>query len=174
MTDPFVGEILLVGFNFPPRGFASCNGELLPIAQYTALFSILGTYYGGNGTSNFALPNLQGAVVQGAGQGPGTSYADLGQLYGSSEVTLLPSEMPAHSHAVQATTLPGNLNGPSPSAALARTKGGFAYSAPGGPQVGMSLDAVQSAGAGTPHNNEMPYIALNYVIALQGVFPARW
>jgi microcystin-dependent protein len=173
MTDPFVGEILLVGFNFAPNGFAMCNGQLLPIAQNTALFSILGTYYGGDGRSTFALPNLQGAVVQSAGQGPG-SYADLGQLYGSSVVTLLPSEMPAHSHAVQATTLPGNLNGPSPSAALARSQGGFAYSAPGGPQVGMSLDAVQSVGSGTPHNNEMPYLALNYIIALQGVFPPRW
>jgi microcystin-dependent protein len=175
MADPFVGEILLVGFNFAPNGYALCNGQLLPISQNTTLFSILGTTYGGDGKSTFALPDLQGALVQGAGLGPGLSEVFLGQLSGRSEVALLQSEMPAHTHDVQATTLPGNLNGPSSSASLARSKGGVGYTGAGtGPQVGMSLDAVQPAGSSQPHNNQMPSLGLNYVIALQGVFPSRW
>ena len=176
MADPFVAEIRIFPFNFPPKGWAFCDGQLMPISQNTALFSLLGTTYGGDGKSTFALPNLQGSVplhVGGAQPGPGLSVYDLGQSSGSDTITLLDSEMPVHNHFVQAFSSPGNVNTGDPTLALARSKGGSAYKAPPGTNVQFAFQAIGTAGSSFPHNNMMPYLTLNLCIALQGVFPAR-
>nr|WP_243636088.1 tail fiber protein [Hymenobacter edaphi] len=168
--DPFVGEIILAGFNFAPRGYARCDGQLLPISQNTALFSLLGTFYGGDGRSTFALPDLNGRVPIGAGQGPGLSNRDLGEASGSATVELLASEMPAHSHSVELTysTALGTVGSPA-NAFLASNASGLPQYAP----TSTGATASGSLGAGLPHNNEQPYLALAYYIALQGVFPPR-
>jgi microcystin-dependent protein len=169
--DPFVAEIRIFPFNFAPRGWAFCDGQLLPLSQNTALFSLLGTTYGGNGKSNFALPDLQGAVPMHPGQGPGLSLYDLGQMGGSDSVTLLESEIPMHSHAMQATA--GVAAGRDPTdAALARSRGANAYG-PASSLVPMSGQALAISGGSLPHNNLQPYLTLNFCIALQGVFPPR-
>jgi microcystin-dependent protein len=173
MADPFVAEIRIFAFGFAPRGWAFCNGQILPISQNTALFSLLGTTYGGNGQSTFALPNIQGNAVIHPGQGQGLSLYDLGQEGGSSTVTLLESEMPAHNHFVQAFPNPGNVNLADPSLSLARSKGGSAYKQPPQTLVQMAFQAISIAGSSLPHNNMMPYLTLSYCIALQGVFPPR-
>jgi microcystin-dependent protein len=178
--NPFIGQITLFPFNFAPVGWALCEGQLLPISQYTALFSLLGTYYGGNGVSNFALPDLRGRVPIGQGQGPGLSPYVIGGAQGVETVTLLASQSPAHSHAFPAfsssatTNAPGGAltaegksegRGASPINAYAPLQTGTATMlAPG--QVGAS-------GGGQPHNNLQPYLTLNWCIALQGVYPAR-
>ncbi len=173
MADPFVAEIRIFPFNFAPRGWAFCNGQLLPISQNTALFSLLGTTYGGDGKSNFALPNLQGSAPMHPGQGPGLSLHDLGETGGSETVTLLESEIPSHSHAVTAQTNPGNVKIPSPSVAFARSALGNAYIAPAANIVALSDQTIGPAGGDAPHNNLQPYLTLNFNIALQGVFPPR-
>lgn len=173
MADPFVAEIRIFPFNFAPRGWAFCNGQILPISQNTALFSLLGTTYGGNGQSTFALPDLQGSAVIHPGQGPGLSLYDLGQQSGSDNITLLESEMPAHNHFVQAFPNPGNVNLADPTLSLARSKGGSAYKAPPQTVVQMAFQAITITGGSLPHNNMMPYLTLSYCIALQGVFPPR-
>ena len=174
MADPFVAEIRIFPFNFAPTGWAMCNGQLMPLSQNTALFALLGTTYGGNGTSNFALPNLQGCTPMHHGQGPGLSLRDLGETGGSQFVTLLESEMPAHAHVLNAQNSTGNLNDPT-GAVLARPfGGGNMYKTPAGaPTVPMAFESLAPAGGSLPHNNMMPYLALNFCIALQGVFPAR-
>ncbi len=172
--DPFVAEIRIFPFNFAPRGWAFCDGQILPLSQNTALFSLLGTTYGGDGKSNFALPNLQGNAPMHPGQGPGLSLHDLGETGGSDTVTLLDSEMPAHPHSLMAASnTPGNLNAPASDRALARSAGGYAYKAAPATLVPMSGQAITPAGGGSPHNNMMPYLTLNLCIALQGVYPAR-
>ncbi len=179
MADPFVAEIRIFPFNFPPKGWAFCNGQLLPLSQNTALFSLLGTTYGGDGKSNFALPNLQGAApmhIGGAQPGPGLSIHYLGESSGSDSVTLIDSEMPAHTHSVQAfnNPPPANAGTPDPSVALARSSGTTVYVNP--PPQGLGLMAAQMispTGGSLPHNNLMPYLTLNFNIALQGVFPPR-
>ncbi|MGB7203496.1 MAG: tail fiber protein [Pyrinomonadaceae bacterium] len=172
MADPFVAEIRVFGFNFAPRGWAFCNGQLLPLSQNTALFSLLGTTYGGNGKSNFALPNLQGSAPMFWGQGPGLSLRDIGETGGSTAVTLLTTEMPAHNHGEivrptafipPADTPVGNVGGRSNSRPYNST----------GPNGAMGSTAVGLQGGGQPHNNLMPYLTLNFCIALQGVFPPR-
>ena len=173
MADPFVAEIRIFPFNFPPKGWAFCDGQLLPLSQNTALFSLLGTTYGGNGKSTFALPDLQGRAPMHPGQGPGLSLHDLGETGGSETVTLLESEMPAHSHAVLAAASPGNLNAPGSDRGIARSQGGSAYIADITGLVGMAPQALAPAGGDFPHNNMMPYLTLNFCIALQGVFPPR-
>lgn len=171
MSDEFVAEIRIFPFNFPPRGWAFCDGQILPIAQNTALFSLLGTTYGGDGKSTFALPNLQGRAPMHPGTGPGLAPYDLGQTGGSDTVTLLPGEMPAHTHAVNASQadaierLPGNQL---PASGVA-----IGMYAPPGPVVPMSPQAVPLAGGGLPHNNLQPYVTLSFCIALQGIFPPR-
>lgn len=172
MADPFVAEIRIFGFNFAPRGWAMCNGQLLPLSQNTALFALLGTMYGGNGKSNFALPNLQGSAAMFWGQGPGLSLYDQGQSGGSVAVTLLESEMPAHTHALRSGVDPADVQSPSPTRALTRSSGGFAYGT-GAPDVALAPQALGVAGGGVPHNNMMPYLTLNFCIALQGIFPPR-
>ncbi|MBV9932127.1 MAG: phage tail protein [Alphaproteobacteria bacterium] len=176
MADPFVAEIRIFGFNFAPKGWAFCDGQILPISQNTALFSLLGTTYGGDGKSTFALPNLQGNVPLHAGQGPGLSQYFIGEESGTETVTLLISEMPAHSHAMGAQSGPAGTNTPTPdgSATLARAAGGSSYKvAPFGSITQLAPQAMTPTGGGLPHNNMMPYITMNFCIALQGVFPPR-
>lgn len=172
MADPFVAEIRIFGFNFAPTGWALCNGQLLPISQNTALFSLLGTTYGGDGKSTFALPNLQGSTAMFWGQGPGLSSYDQGEAGGVEFVTLIESEMPAHTHVLRAGIDPADVQAPAPDRALTRSSGGFAYGT-GAPNVTMAPQALSVAGSGLPHNNMMPYLTVNFCIALQGIFPPR-
>ncbi len=174
MSSPFVAEIRIFGCNFAPTGWAQCNGQILPISQNTALFSLLGTTYGGNGQSTFALPNMQANAPMHPGQGPGLSLHDLGEMGGSEFVTLLATEMPAHNHFVQCKGAPPPANAgiPDPAVTFARSSGGTAYT----PQANlgaMSLNMIGLTGGSLPHNNMMPYLVLNFCIALQGVFPPR-
>lgn len=173
MSSPFVAEIRMFGFNFAPTGWAQCNGQLLPISQNTALFSLLGTFYGGDGKSTFALPNLEGNVAVHQGQGQGLSERFLGEQGGAASITLLESEMPAHNHNVMARTTPGTLQAPAPDRSLGRMQGGNAFLAANSPLVQMNFQEFGIAGASLPHNNMMNYLTINYCIALQGVFPAR-
>jgi microcystin-dependent protein len=174
MADPFVAEIRIFPFNFAPKGWAWCNGQLMPISQNTALFSLLGTTYGGDGKSTFALPDMQGNAPIHAGQGPGLSLYDLGQMGGSETVTLLESEMPAHSHVMNAAG--GDIGDERIpiDRAFARTTGvgGNLYGAAAN-LVTMSSQALTPAGGSLPHNNMMPYLTFYFNIALQGVFPPR-
>ncbi|GGK85742.1 phage tail protein [Deinococcus radiotolerans] len=173
MSDPFVAEIRIFPFNFPPRGWALCNGQLLPISQNTALFSLLGTTYGGDGKSTFALPDLQGCAPMHPGQGPGLSQHDLGETDGAETVTLLESEIPAHTHTLMAQINPANSKDPNGNV-LARPVGGTTYAAPNaGPPINLSPSALAPAGGSQPHNNMQPYLTANFCIALQGVFPPR-
>lgn len=168
MADPFVAEIRIFPFNFAPRGWAFCDGQLMPISQNTALFSLLGTTYGGNGVSNFALPNLQGRAPMQPGQGPGLSSHDLGETGGSETVTLLESQIPAHAHVMQAATSTAAVN---PSSSVVP---GAAPMYASGPVAGaMAANMAGPVGGNQPHNNMQPYLTLNFCIALQGVFPPR-
>lgn len=175
MSDPFVAEIRIFAGNFAPKGWALCNGQILPISQNTALFSLLGTTYGGNGQSTFALPNLQASAPLQAGQGSGLSLRDLGEVGGEQSVTLLQSEMPLHGHAAQALSgARGNQLSPAGhvwSKAQYGRQAAPMYSATGA-QL-MSPNAISVVGGSLPHNNLMPYLTLNFIIALQGVFPPR-
>jgi microcystin-dependent protein len=183
MANPFVAEIRIVPFNFPPTGWALCNGQLLPLSQNTALFSLLGTTYGGDGQSTFALPNLQGMAPMQPGQGAGLSLRDLGESGGEPFVTLLTSEMPLHNHSLQATVATGTSANPSGNQlALASAGGGKQGAASvvnyystntGSPNATLNPSATSVAGGSQPHNNLMPYLVLNYIIALQGVYPPR-
>jgi microcystin-dependent protein len=174
MVDPFVAEIRIVGFNFAPTGWAQCNGQLLPISQNTALFSLLGTFYGGDGKSTFALPDFQGSVPIHQGQGPGLSDRFLGEQSGVDFITLLQSEIPIHSHPVNVVGDPGEIATPGPTTTLARSQGGQAYQTTvNAGLVNMAFQTLAPAGGGLPHNNLMPYLVLNFIIAMQGVFPPR-
>ena len=173
MADPFVAEIRIFPFNFVPKGWAWCDGQILPLSQNTALFSLLGTTYGGDGRSNFALPNMQGSVPMHPGQGPGLSLRDLGERGGSDTVTLLDAEMPAHRHTLRASPDPGDLFAPGPTASLATSAGAAAYQRSMASPVQMAAETLTSAGATQPHNNLMPYLTIYFAIALQGVFPPR-
>ncbi|MBK7871861.1 MAG: phage tail protein [Saprospiraceae bacterium] len=172
MADPFVAEIRIFPFNFAPKGWAFCDGQLLPLSQNTALFSLLGTTYGGNGKSNFALPDLQGRAPMQPGQGPGLSLHDLGETGGSETVSLLESEIPSHSHIVRTVSEVGDTNQPSGNN-LAPSSQGNAYIAAIGSSTFMNDNTLAPAGGDQPHNNMMPYLTLNFNIALQGVFPPR-
>lgn len=171
MSNPFVAEIRMFGFNFAPSGWAFCNGQLLPIVQNTALFSLLGTFYGGDGRTNFGLPNLQGASPIHAGQGPGLSDRQVGESGGSATVSLLSSEVPPHGHGLRATSVASSVS--PANAALAPLASGEAYRAAPAATTLMSADAMVAAGGNQPHNNRPPFLALNFCIALQGVFPPR-
>ena len=172
--DQFVAEIRILPFNFAPRGWAFCDGQILAVSQNTALFSLLGVTYGGNGQSTFALPNLQGRAPMHPRQGPGLSDHILGEQGGAETVTLIESEMPAHSHALQGTAGIGNQNSPTDRLLGRPFGGGSPYKAAAGATlVSAAVEAIGPAGGGQPHNNLMPYLTFNFCIALQGVFPPR-
>jgi microcystin-dependent protein len=174
MTDPFVAEIRIFPFNFAPTGWALCNGQLLPISQNTALFSLLGTFYGGDGKSTFALPDLQGAVPVNAGQGLGLSDRFQGEMGGTDHVTLLGAEMPAHTHSLRANPQLGDSPSPAADRAIARLGSINVFQTSSNASLtNMAFDGLPVAGGDQPHNNLMPYLTLNYCIALQGVFPPR-
>jgi microcystin-dependent protein len=176
MDQPFLGMIAMFGFNFAPRGWAFCNGQLISIQQNTALFSLLGTFYGGNGTTNFALPNLQSRVPIGMGTGPGLSNYQIGQTGGTENVTLLSTEMPAHNHLMTASG-DGPTQATASGASLgsqARTGGTMPVIYANGATTPVNMASATSvAGGNQPHNNLQPYLAINYSIALQGIFPSR-
>ena len=173
MANPFVAEIRIFAGNFAPTGWALCDGQLLPISQNTALFSLLGTTYGGDGKSNFALPNLQGSAPLQQGQGSGLSLRDLGEIGGEQTVTLLQTEMPAHTHTVQCVSAGGGTNSPQNAVWAGGGRGAPPMYAPTGNNVPMSPTATSITGGNLPHNNMMPYLGLTFIIALQGVFPPR-
>ena len=166
MSQPFIGQIMMFGFNFAPRGWAQCNGQLLAIQQNAALFSILGTTYGGNGTTNFQLPNLQGRTPLHFGQGPGLSQRTLGQVGGAEAHALITAELPSHSHTVAASTATPTASSPA---------GNFwaqgRYSATG--NAPMNAADVSNVGGGQGHENRSPYLTVNFCIALSGIFPSR-
>jgi microcystin-dependent protein len=169
MSEPYLGGIYMFGGNFAPQGYALCNGQLLSIAQNTALFSLIGTFYGGNGTSNFALPNLQGASPLSFGQGPGLSQRDIGEAGGAANVTLLSSQLPLHTHTAQGVATAGAQQAPTGSA-WAEIRG-----LPHAPTPDGAMDprAIALAGGNQPHNNMPPYLVINFIIALVGIFPTR-
>ena len=176
--QPFVGQITLFPFNFAPTGWALCEGQLMPISQNTALFSLLGTFYGGDGKTTFALPDLRGRVAVGQGQGPGLSPYDIGEVLGVEAVTLLGSQIASHTHpfpavAAQATT--NAPNGALPAEGHGSGRGAFPVNTYAALQTAVPLASgqVAPAGGGHAHNNLQPYLTLNWCIALQGVFPAR-
>ena len=176
MADPFVAEIRIFPFNFAPTGWAFCDGQLLPLSQNTALFSLLGTTYGGDGKSTFALPDLQGNAAMHPGQGPGLSLRDLGEVGGSEFVTLLVSEIPSHAHGVgRASTAAGDSVLPQGCvwAQAGAGRGAAALYIAGPPTGKVNQNSLLPAGGSLPHNNMQNYLTLNFCIALQGVFPAR-
>jgi|SRR5215213_3362455 len=171
MADPFVAEIRIFPFNFAPKGWAFCDGQLLPLSQNTALFALLGTTYGGDGKSTFALPDLQGSAAMHPGQGQGLSERVLGEMSGVESITLLQSEIPVHTHTLTAAALPGDQS--IPTGNLTATTTGDKLYAPSGTAATFAFQALPPAGGGLPHNNMQPYLTLNFCIALQGVFPQR-
>jgi microcystin-dependent protein len=171
--DPFVAEIRIFGFNFAPKGWAFCDGQILPLSQNTALFSLLGTTYGGDGKSNFALPDLQGRAPMHPGQGPGLSLHDLGETGGSDTVTLLESEIPSHNHGVFGSNTNSNQQTPVGNFHAGSTQNHRYAAAANNPNVNMNDGVIAPAGGDQPHNNLSPYLTLNFCIALQGVYPPR-
>jgi microcystin-dependent protein len=178
MSDPFLGEIRAMSFNYPPKGWAFCNGQTLPINQNQALFALLGTTYGGNGITTFQLPNLQGRLAIGSGQGPGLTNRTLGESSGEAAHALTIAETPNHTHSINAYTAPGApTNVPSPSVILASAStdqtgnpGVLVY---GSSAPTTSTVPLGQAGNSQPHENEMPYLVMNYCIAMAGIFPSR-
>jgi microcystin-dependent protein len=170
--EPILGQLMLVGFNFAPRGWAFCEGQLLSIAQHTALFALLGTTYGGDGRTTFALPDLRGRVPIGVGSGPGLSSRNWGQKAGTENVTLTEQQIPSHSHTLNASSVAGNQM--SPTGNVLGNTGNFdnEYYA-GGPNTAMHTDSIGATGGGQSHNNMQPFLAMHYCIALQGIFPSR-
>jgi microcystin-dependent protein len=174
MADPFVAEIRIFPFTFAPKGWAFCNGQLLPLSQNTALFSLLGTFYGGDGKSTFALPNLQGSVPVAQGQGQGLSEYFLGQQGGSQTETVIQAEMPLHTHTMQASGDPGDNNVPAPTVSFAGGAGVAPYVNDNqGNNQPLAPNALPPAGGDQPHNNMMSFLTYNFNIAMQGVFPPR-
>jgi microcystin-dependent protein len=191
MAEPFIGQIILVGFNFAPRGYAFCQGQLLSIAQNTALFSLLGTTYGGDGQTTFALPDLRGRAAVGMGQGPGLSLYDIGERSGTESVTLLSSQMPQHTHAIDmspvaatanARNVPGNSRSPVgavPAVEASGVTATYSTAAPTGTTMAASAisltgtPTVGIAGGSQPLSILQPFLVLNYCIALEGIFPSR-
>jgi microcystin-dependent protein len=175
MSEPFIAEIRMWGLNFAPRGWALCNGQLLPVSQNTALFSLVGTTYGGDGRTTFGLPDLQGKAPMHAGGGPGLSSRRLGESGGSESVSLNSTQMPSHSHSLLAYNDLAELQAPGPTRALARSQNGNAFNqVAGGTQSDMSANALEaSPGSNGSHNNMMPYQVILFCIALQGIYPSR-
>ena len=170
MADPYIGEIRMTGFNFAPTGWATCDGQLLPISQYTALFSLLGTQFGGNGTTNFALPDLRGRVPVHQGQGPGLSPYVMGEVLGVESLTLTTGQMPAHTHAIGAHSTGGDSSSPTGHVLAASTSRDNVYS-DAAADTALAPPAV--AGGNQPHENRQPLLCVNFIIALQGIFPSH-
>jgi microcystin-dependent protein len=168
VSEPFIGMLMLVGFNFAPRGWAFCNGQILSIAQNSALFSLLGTQYGGNGQTTFALPDLRGRVPVHQGQGPGLSPYTIGQVGGQESHVLIVSEMPPHNHLLSSTNAAATTS--RPNGAVPAAGGSYSTTPDGGT---MNPQAVGLAGNGQPHNIMQPYLTLSWVIALEGIYPSR-
>ena len=173
MSEPFLAQVQIFPYNFAPRGWAFCDGQLLPIAQNTALFALIGTIYGGDGRTTFGLPNLKGRAVVHPGNGPGLSPVNLGERGGVQKVTLSEAQMASHTHSLQVSPDPGDLKAPSPLRSLARSSGGFAYKATDTNLVDLANEALLPIGGGGEHNNMQPLLGLNFCIALQGLFPSR-
>lgn len=174
MADPYLGEIRMFAGNFPPVGWAFCNGQLLPISPNTALFSILGTTYGGNGTTDFALPNLQARSPMHQGNGPGLTPRSWGDTGGEAAVTLSQAQLPAHAHAAVGTSVPASSDTPKANLwAVSQDRGGTLYSDASSGLVPMAPATFAPAGGGAPHNNMPPYLAVSFIICLQGIFPPR-
>ena len=175
MSDQFVAEIRIFPFNFPPTGWAFCDGQLMPISQNTALFALLGTTYGGDGKSTFALPDMQGNAPMQPGQGQGLSLRDLGEMSGVESITLLVSEIPVHTHSIATHNLDfADTQNPAPTALLGKSANGLAYQTTVNANLTtLAPQALPPAGGGLPHNNMQPYLTLNFCIALQGIFPQR-
>jgi microcystin-dependent protein len=171
VSDPFLGEVRLFPYTFAPRGWALCNGQILNISQNTALFSLLGTTYGGDGRTTFALPDLRGRVAVSSGQAPSLSAYELGQTGGAETVTLTDSEMPAHGHEVAVNGASSDSKNPK-GRFLGRLSGGTTYSGTSNGKA-LAAGAVTASGGSQPHENRPPHLALNYCIALEGIFPAR-
>ncbi|TPW18541.1 MAG: Tail collar domain-containing protein [Halothiobacillaceae bacterium] len=167
--DVFLGQLLLVPYNFAPQGWAFCNGQLLPIAQNTALFSLLGTTYGGNGQTTFALPDLRGRVPLSSGQGPGLSNYALGEVGGAENITLLAAQMPQHGHSVQANSGDPTDTTPTNNVPAGGSTGSYNAAANSVMAAGM----IGAAGGSQPHENRPPYLTLNWIIALEGIYPSR-
>jgi microcystin-dependent protein len=167
--DPFLGEIRPVPYNFAPDGWLFCHGQILPIAQNTALFSLLGTTYGGNGQTTFALPDLRGRVPVGEGQGPGLSAYSLGEESGVESVALNVGELPPHTHTAGVSGAPATAL--SPQGTVAANAARTVYAAPGADE--LAADSITNTGSDSPHNNLQPYLGINYIIAMEGVFPPR-
>lgn len=173
MSEPFIAEIRIFAGNFAPRNWAFCNGQLLPIAQNTALFSLIGTIYGGDGRTTTALPNLQGRAPMHPGSGPGLSTRTLGQSGGSETITLSENQLVQHTHALQASTSPATVNALTNTTALARSVGGFSYKGSATANATLNTGALLPTGGSQPHNNMQPFLTINFIIALAGVYPSR-
>ncbi len=177
MTAPFVGEIKMFAGNFAPRNYALCNGQILSIAQNTALFSLLGTTYGGNGTTNFALPNMQSRtpIHCGNSTGPGLSPYDLGQQGGEVNVTLTNLQQPSHNHQISGAVIANSSpsNAPSANAAYTNSAPNLLYAATSANLIALAPQSISFTGGGQPHNNLQPYLVVTFIIALNGLFPAR-
>jgi microcystin-dependent protein len=173
MAEPFIGQIIIAGFNFAPRGYATCDGQVLSIAQNSALFALLGVTYGGNGTQTFGLPDLRGRVPIHQGQGPGLTPRAMGELSGSENVTLLAANMPQHTHTLQASSSVGNQASPSNNALAASSARGTNNYSSSTPNTALAAASVGAAGGNQPFSVMQPYLVVNYCIALQGIFPSR-
>jgi len=167
MSDYFIGQIMLSGFNFAPRGFAMCNGQLMPINQYQVVFALLGTMYGGNGVTTFQLPDLRGRTPVGAGNNYG-----VGSSFGAESVAISAAQLPAHTHAINATTTAGALRDPANSI-YGAPPSGQAYASASSGATQLAQQQMQNAGGSQPHSNLQPYNVLNFSICLAGIFPSR-
>lgn len=171
MSDPFLGEIRMVGFDFAPSGWAFCNGALQPISQNTVLFNLIGTTYGGDGQQTFALPNLSGRIPVHHGQGPGLSLYDMGQLGGSERVTLTEQQMPSHAHSVAAASAGTRMEAPSGNVLASGEADVYTHDA--STPATMSANTVGTTGGNQPHENLQPFLAVNFIISLQGIYPPQ-
>lgn len=174
MTEPYLGEIQLFGFDFAPLNWALCSGQIMPIQQNTTLYSLLGAQYGGNGQTNFALPNFGGNAANSQGEGPGLTPRVVGEIVGQPRVMLLPDEMPRHTHTAQiymARGTPGRVNTPAPGVAPSNPTTAQGFVTDGQPDTPFAPLTLYPTGGNLPHNNQQPFLTVNYCIALRGVFP---
>jgi len=173
MSEPFIAEIRIFAGNFAPRGWAFCDGQLLPVSQNTALFSLIGTTYGGDGRTTTALPNLQGRAPMHPGRGPGLTARRLGERVGTETVTLTEAQMASHNHTARGVKSPGNVGPPSNTDTFGRSAGAQAYHSAATTLVDMATETLSTTGGGQAHENMQPFLTLNYIIALQGLYPSR-